>query len=497
MSEHIVENIPGMDESLPHQESNQPITTPVARPLGDLQRHLQNDPDELLKDRYLCKGGGLLLVGPTGIGKSSLGMQCMLSWALGAPAFDIRPARPLKSLLIQAENDDGDLAEMRDGVIAGLGFNDHDAEEATDRIYVCREDAKVSGRFFEETVRPLLEEHRPDLLWIDPALAYLGGETNSQKDVGGFLRNHLNPLLREFECGAVIIHHSNKPSNGVEKATWSGSDFAYLGSGSAEWANWSRAVMALRNIGSDTVFELKAGKRGWRLGWKNPDGVTRTTSQFIAHARGDGEIYWRPATTDEVQVIGAEERDAKQCMKLMALVPQNNPIEKNCLLQACQRIDIGVNKARALIKELIESGEIIQTKQPRTNGPAAVYLQRAEVDHLVNPNDGCSQGSSRPENGCEQPHEEGGGVVNHGPYSIRAVNNHLLHPGLNCGQNDTISMHGELSSSSQSSTSGGKPLTVRGSIPPAPKIEADVGKSMEGAAPASDMGSTKAGATEK
>ena len=33
-----------------------------------------DDADELLKDRYLCRGGGLLLVGPTGIGKSSLSM---------------------------------------------------------------------------------------------------------------------------------------------------------------------------------------------------------------------------------------------------------------------------------------------------------------------------------------------------------------------------------------------------------------------------------------
>ena len=31
-----------------------------------------------------------------------------------------------KSLLVQAENDDGDLAEMRDGVIRGLGLSDED-----------------------------------------------------------------------------------------------------------------------------------------------------------------------------------------------------------------------------------------------------------------------------------------------------------------------------------------------------------------------------------
>jgi RecA-family ATPase len=66
-----------------------------ARPLWELVRSAQGDPNELLKYRYLCRGGGLLLVGPTGIGKSSLSMQLMLSWALGREVFGIYPSRPL------------------------------------------------------------------------------------------------------------------------------------------------------------------------------------------------------------------------------------------------------------------------------------------------------------------------------------------------------------------------------------------------------------------
>jgi len=93
-----------------------------ARPAAKLQdvtarqldqfRQPKDTSDTLLGNRYLCRGGGLLLVGPSGIGKSALSMQSMILWALGLPCFDIKPAKPLKSLLIQAENDDGDLAEM-------------------------------------------------------------------------------------------------------------------------------------------------------------------------------------------------------------------------------------------------------------------------------------------------------------------------------------------------------------------------------------------------
>ena len=107
---------------------------PAAKSLGDLKRRTVNDPNELLRTGYVCRGGGVLLAAPTGIGKSSWAMQAMILWAIGRACFGITPTRPLKSLLIQAENDDGDLAEMRDGVIAGMDLTD---EEKTDGDRKC------------------------------------------------------------------------------------------------------------------------------------------------------------------------------------------------------------------------------------------------------------------------------------------------------------------------------------------------------------------------
>jgi phage/plasmid primase-like uncharacterized protein len=258
-----------------------------------------NDPDELLRYRFLCRGGGLLLCGPTGIGKSSWIMQAAILWAMGRECFGIAPARPLKSLLVQAENDDGDLAEMRDGVVAGLGLSPAEAKAACDRITVAKEDSRTGPRFFAEVVRPLLTARLPDILWIDPALAYIGAAASAQEDVTRFLRTELNPLVREFNCAVVVVHHTNKPPTGQEKTRWGGSDFAYLGSGSIEWANWARAVLALRGLGSHDVFELIAAKRGARLNWTETDGVTRRFSKLIAHSKEQGVVCWREASEDE------------------------------------------------------------------------------------------------------------------------------------------------------------------------------------------------------
>jgi|CZKV01.1.fsa_nt_gi hypothetical protein len=361
--------LPGNDDP-PEQQAPQP---PQAKSLGDLKRRMADDPNELLRTGYLCRGGGLLLAAPTGIGKSSFAIQCMILWALGRPAFGITPTRPLKSLLIQAENDEGDLAEMRDGVIAGLNLTDEEKRTAMENVIVVQENARTGKRFFDYTVAPLLELHRPDLLWIDPALSYIGGEASSQKDVGSFLRNLLNPLLTQFNCGCIVIHHTNKPSKGEEKSAWQAGDFAYLGSGSAEWANWARAVLAIRSLGSHSVFELHAGKRGSRIGWKDDDGKT-SFARLIGHATEPGAICWRTASEDETPK--GKPRRAGTREDLTALVPLEKPVAKNLLIDQWRDRFGNHAKGRAFLDALIAEGKLFEWRQNRPGTNAAKLICR-------------------------------------------------------------------------------------------------------------------------
>ncbi|MGD1084693.1 MAG: AAA family ATPase [Verrucomicrobiota bacterium] len=352
-----------------------PLPPPEARLLGELVLPSEDDPNELLKHRFLCRGGGLLLVGPTGIGKSALVIQFMISWALARDAFGLKPPRPLKSLLVQAENDDGDLAEMRDGVMRGLVLTPEQRDRAGKLVLVVREDERTGFAFVQGLLRPLLEKHRPDVLWIDPALAYLGGEASSQKDVGAFLRNLLNPLLREFNCGCVIVHHTNKPAAGREKADWQAGDFAYLGSGSIEWAGWARCVVALRSVGSHSVFELRSCKRGSRLGWKEADGSSPAYAKLIAHSKEAGRIFWREPGPDEAP----EQRSSKRLplkADVLAHVPIDKPIAKAALRSKANAAGIALNRINGLIAELVAEGSLHEWRVPRPRTNALRMLSR-------------------------------------------------------------------------------------------------------------------------
>jgi hypothetical protein len=59
-------------------------------------------------------------------------------------------------------------------------------------------------------------------------------------------------------------------------------------------------VLAVRSTGSHTLFELRAIKRGSRLGWLEADGRTPVSVKFITHTEEPGVIYWREATEKDL-----------------------------------------------------------------------------------------------------------------------------------------------------------------------------------------------------
>ena len=205
-------------------------------------------------------------------------------------------------------------------------------------------------------------------------LAYIGSDNNSAKDVGSFLRNCLAPLITKYDCGVVIIHHTNKISRDPDKQS---TEYAYLGAGSAEWANWSRAIIALNKTDVDNLYELIAAKRGARLKWRTADGESLTMKRYIGHSKRPDTICWV-----EMAIADAEElraNNGKRAEDVLKHVPATGLIAKDDLIKTAQRNGIGKHRCPGLIAELIENGRLFECKVPRNNARPKILLSRTSL----------------------------------------------------------------------------------------------------------------------
>jgi RecA-family ATPase len=236
--------------------------------------------------RYLCRGKSAWLLGPSGIGKSTLMTDFAIPWALGRPAYGISVGGvPRRSLIIQAENDRYDLAEMVQGIGAAHGLHSEFTPEEFALVksnVLFKTETRKTGQGFVDWMHRLIDRERPDFVWIDPMLAFMGLDVNKQSEVTHFLRTLLTPVLEATGAILIGVHHTGKPPGAKVTAHWTAIDYAYAGLGSSELVNWARAVMFLKPV-DDHNFELKLAKRGSRAKATHPDGQW-TNSVWLRHA---------------------------------------------------------------------------------------------------------------------------------------------------------------------------------------------------------------------
>ena len=263
---------------------------PKAVSLHELEEKIraegEADPNELIKRRFLCKGGAGILAAETGCGKSSFVMQIALHWGAGLTCFGMAPTRPLKILLIQAENDDRDLQEEISGVCRGASDIGHlsstQIAAAKDTVKIIS-DATHSGDSFVKLLYKVLErEPETDLVIVDPLFSFAGCNLTDQESVSHFLRNQINPLLQAYGVAMLFVHHTQKPS----RTTMPDLNFnpAYSYHGSAEIINWARFALILERFkdkDGNLFFRLSAPKRGRRLGWEGDAKYLRWSDDYI------------------------------------------------------------------------------------------------------------------------------------------------------------------------------------------------------------------------
>ena len=284
--------------------------TPLAgRPLIDFLSMPPDGRATLLGNRFLCRQGGMLMVGPSGMGKSSASVQQDVLWSIGRPAFGIAPRGALKILTIQAEDDDGDIYEMISGVAAYLNLTAEERAMLKQNCIYISHKALTGIEFIHEVAKPALEFHSPDLLRLNPLQAYLGGDITRPDVTSLFLRSGLNPLLETSNSGSIVVHHTPK-TNFRDTEKWKASDWMYAGAGSADITNWARAILIIDPTDDSDVFRFIAAKRGKRIGWADEEGL-KTAIRYFSHSP-NGAMHWEDTEESDITGAGAKKKGGSE-----------------------------------------------------------------------------------------------------------------------------------------------------------------------------------------
>jgi RecA-family ATPase len=344
-----------------------------------------DDKKTLIGDRYLCRGGGMFIVAPSGQGKSTLAVQMAAEWALGYSPIGLSAREPLRTLIVQAEDDAGDVTEMSRWIRTSERFSKDQLEQIDLNTHIepCND---VTGDRFLGRLDSFIEQFGPDVVIINPYTSYLSGDCKDEQLANKFLREGLTPLLTKRDCAAVIMHHTPKTQYS-RSDDFTTSDFMYRGMGCATMTNWARAYLVFEPVpDNDSVFRFVAAKRGKRIGWGS-------FVRYYKHS-DNGDLRWIRVSTEETEKLEAAKkagshRKVIDLDKVFAMIPVAGEIERDLVVrEIMDKFQVGKDRALDEIR-LLEAQERVKSEQhyrdnsPNKGGRKPYFLSRIDPETEV------------------------------------------------------------------------------------------------------------------
>lgn len=190
------------------------------RKLGDYLAAPIKSPPELVSPRFLVRGGVTAVVADAGKGKTSLGLNRVLSWAAGKPLFKPVtkwgvPSGPLRTLIIENEGAGGLFQEKIQTMLvnAPKHFTKDDIAAMQENVLVWGEGGYAGIKLDDPRklaqVRRGIDEWRPDIVLMEPFARLHAGDENSNTEVNA-LMSTLEELAGKTDTGILVAHHKRK-----------------------------------------------------------------------------------------------------------------------------------------------------------------------------------------------------------------------------------------------------------------------------------------------
>lgn len=326
--------------------------------LSTIEAYQHNPEDDIAGEGFLKKGGGTLLTGGTGVGKSVMVQQWCFELAAGQPLIGCIPVkRPYKVLYLQAENDMKILKKNMTGIMSHV---EHDRETVEKNLSIYHSYG-IYGETFIEWLEAIVEYENPEIIVIDPYQSFIdGGNINDSGPALSWLKGIDNIIVKR-RIGLLLSCHTPKPT---DRDKWNVLQNAYMSAGSSVLPNWCRSSCELLIIGQETDrFKLTFGKNAEDNGLCDDKygGIVREL--YVAHSRDRRLPYW--VVADDQTTAS---KDTPQKAKIKEAIKENPELTKNLIAIKAGLSRTTVYKYWDEIQEEIKNGDDKPREQPKIIG---------------------------------------------------------------------------------------------------------------------------------
>jgi hypothetical protein len=338
---------------------------------------LEIDPEtNLLGNRWLTRDGSAFVIAPSGHGKSSWVMQSVCCWSIGRIAFGIHPARPLRILVLQSEDDDAESKKFAQ-IIRKMKLTPEEVAvlRSNTRFEYLR---SLTGAKFILAVDQFLTEWPADVVVINPLSGFLLCDLKDDEKVNSFLRNDLGSVMSRHRCAPLVVHHTPKLNfTKLDNMQWY--DWMYAMSGCAGLTNWGRAVLVIAPSKIPGTYRFIAAKRFDEIQWTAREYWFAHSRQVFSDNGKDHVILeWVPASEEQIAGAKPAPKNRKAIITAEMLWEKMSPLQKYSRHAFEEWVSVtfglGEKKAWSGLKLLVEKGLAqVSTQERKGTNPLKLY----------------------------------------------------------------------------------------------------------------------------
>jgi hypothetical protein len=251
-------------------------------------------------DGFLEIGGISMLIGQSYVGKSTFITQWSIHAALGKDWLFFKFHRPLKILIVQAEDPQNKLVKMGQMYRRmGLTKDEIDLARINTRVLTVR---GLTGREAIAEMERHVEVVKPDVVVMNPLSSFCPS-VYKDEEINHFLRVLFTGMLDRQSCSGIVLAHPPKPIFEKEPREVTQFELQYGAAGMAAITNVARSNMFLTHV-NDDIFRLTVGKGFDDLG------TPESAADLRRSKDENGIMLWEQCESEE-----AEEANEKQTQR--------------------------------------------------------------------------------------------------------------------------------------------------------------------------------------